>query len=135
MRLFLSLSDALGYWDRFTGMQEIPFCDFRNTHDFDIPFHRVYYFTTVDNRLLWDRETNFDGLKGWIPSKGSSLHLEPWEKSLEKAGFETSLTHSVFSTKVTSGEVAIFCYIHLKIVNPFVVVLVFAVPKNFLNEE
>lgn len=71
----------IGYRDRFVGMCEMPFHEYRPGSD--IPFHRIYYFRTngapVNPRigrngevivgehnwpknavLLWDRETKTD---------------------------------------------------------------------------
>jgi len=62
---------TVGYEDRFLGMQEISIADFRpeipiskRGFEYDIPFHRVYYFRRDhDNLVVWDRKTRIDLLK------------------------------------------------------------------------
>jgi poly(A) polymerase Pap1/uncharacterized protein (UPF0248 family) len=50
----------MGYEDRFLGMQEVAFHDFRK-EDF-IPWHRVWYFKQ-NGKIVWDRKARFNLLK------------------------------------------------------------------------
>lgn len=57
---------VIGYMDRFLGMQEISFAEFRSNDkdsDYDIPFHRVWYFRLLDGVILWDRKDRIDNLR------------------------------------------------------------------------
>jgi uncharacterized protein (UPF0248 family) len=60
---------TVGYEDRFLGTQEISIAEFRpeTSHrgfEYDIPFHRVYYFRRDrDNLVVWDRRNRVDLLK------------------------------------------------------------------------
>jgi len=51
----------IGYMDRFTGMQEIPFDDFLvdKLNPKGVPLHRVWYFKH-NNVMIWDREKRID---------------------------------------------------------------------------
>ncbi|KAJ3381190.1 hypothetical protein HDU84_005286 [Entophlyctis sp. JEL0112] len=59
---------VVGYMDRFTGMQEVPFAEFAASRadqqgDEWIPFHRVWYFKQVKDAqelVVWDRKNKID---------------------------------------------------------------------------
>jgi len=56
---------VIGYKDRFEGILEIKFNDFKtlDTDNFCIPWHRIYYFAIISNDneqiMLWDRNTKY----------------------------------------------------------------------------
>ena len=52
---------VIGYLDRFIGIQEIAFLEFKGVHeDKDgIPLHRIRYFK-INNKIVWDREKKID---------------------------------------------------------------------------
>ncbi|KNC50602.1 impact protein [Thecamonas trahens ATCC 50062] len=57
-----SNSFTIGYVDRFTGVQEVPFDEFQTEDVYayeGIPLHRIVYFKR-DGELVWDRETRLD---------------------------------------------------------------------------
>ncbi|KAJ3124879.1 hypothetical protein HK098_000817 [Nowakowskiella sp. JEL0407] len=61
---------VIGYEDRFTGIQEIPFSVFQKNRDKGsdgnsdwIPFHRVWYFK-MGEEFVWDRRSGVDLLFG-----------------------------------------------------------------------
>jgi uncharacterized protein (UPF0248 family) len=49
------------YEDRFKGLVEIPFEDFRDNADEveSVPFHRVWYFKH-NGKVVWDRKERMD---------------------------------------------------------------------------
>ncbi|CAF0878678.1 unnamed protein product [Adineta ricciae] len=56
---------TIGYEDRFTGIQEIAFNDFKKVHDdkCGIPMHRIRYYK-IDGEVVWDRVKKVDILTG-----------------------------------------------------------------------
>lgn len=52
---------TIGYLDRFKGIQEIAFGEFKGVHDDleGIPQHRIRYFK-IDDQVVWDREKKID---------------------------------------------------------------------------
>ena len=52
---------VIGYLDRFLGVQEIVFTEFKGVHeDRDgIPLHRIRYFK-INEKIVWDRENRID---------------------------------------------------------------------------
>ncbi|CAF3510562.1 unnamed protein product [Rotaria sordida] len=55
----------IGYEDRFTGIHEIKFNDFKKVHedDYGIPMHRIRYYK-LNGSIVWDRNKKFDILTG-----------------------------------------------------------------------
>ena len=55
----------IGYLDRFLGVKDIKFNDFKGVHeDKDgVPFHRIRYFK-INEKIVWDRENRIDLLTG-----------------------------------------------------------------------
>lgn len=55
----------IGYIDRFSGIKEIKFNEFKGVHeDRDgIPLHRIRYFK-INDKIVWDRETKLDLITG-----------------------------------------------------------------------
>ncbi len=51
----------IGYEDRFLGVKEYVFDNWRKNEDEWIPWHRVLYFR-VGDEIVWDRRTRFDKL-------------------------------------------------------------------------
>ncbi len=51
----------IGYLDRFTGIQEIKFTEFKMVHDDrdGIPLHRIRYYK-INEKIVWDRENKID---------------------------------------------------------------------------
>lgn len=51
----------IGYLDRFKGIQEIKFLDFKGVHDDrdGIPLHRIRYYK-INETIVWDREQRID---------------------------------------------------------------------------
>lgn len=57
---------VIGYLDRFLGIKDIKFDDFKGVHEDykeGIPFHRIRYFK-INDRIVWDREQKIDLLTG-----------------------------------------------------------------------
>ena len=52
---------TIGYLDRFKGIQEIAFDEFKGVHEDleGIPQHRIRYYK-IDNKVVWDREKKID---------------------------------------------------------------------------
>ena len=52
---------TIGYLDRFKGIQEIKFFDFKGVHDDrdGIPLHRIRYYK-INETIVWDREQRID---------------------------------------------------------------------------
>lgn len=50
---------VIGYEDRFKGMMEVAFPDFRASDDEFIPWHRVWYFKQR-GVVMWDRDKRID---------------------------------------------------------------------------
>jgi hypothetical protein len=50
---------VVGWLDRFDGIQEMPFSEFRARTATWTPFHRVRYFK-CDDVMIWDRESRLD---------------------------------------------------------------------------
>ncbi|UJR31913.1 hypothetical protein I4U23_019387 [Adineta vaga] len=61
----------IGYEDRFTGIHEIIFNEFKKVHqdEYGIPMHRIRYYK-IDGQVVWDRIKKVDILTG------SEIHLE-----------------------------------------------------------
>jgi uncharacterized protein (UPF0248 family) len=56
----------IGYLDRFKGIMEINFNDFKGVHEDykeGIPLHRIRYYK-INNKIVWDREKRVDLLTG-----------------------------------------------------------------------
>ncbi|CAF1501248.1 unnamed protein product, partial [Rotaria sordida] len=55
----------IGYEDRFTGMHEISFNEFKkiDKSEYGVPMHRVRYFK-ISGRIVWDRTKKLDILTG-----------------------------------------------------------------------
>lgn len=62
---------VIGYLDRFEGIKEIPFVDFKGVHEDleGVPMHRIRYFK-LNGTIVWDRDNRIDLLTG-----GSVSHL------------------------------------------------------------
>ena len=56
---------VIGYLDRFLGIKEIKFNDFKGVHEDKegIPQHRIRYFK-INQKIVWDREQRIDLLTG-----------------------------------------------------------------------
>lgn len=56
---------VIGYLDRFLGIKDIRFEDFKGVHEDKegVPFHRIRYFK-INGRVVWDREQKIDLLTG-----------------------------------------------------------------------
>lgn len=57
---------VIGYLDRFKGIKDIQFDDFKRVHEDykeGVPFHRIRYFK-INDRIVWDREQKIDLLTG-----------------------------------------------------------------------
>ncbi|CAF3680828.1 unnamed protein product [Adineta steineri] len=56
---------VIGYEDRFTGIHEIAFNEFKKVHDheYGVPMHRLRYFK-INGRTVWDRTKKLDILTG-----------------------------------------------------------------------
>lgn len=56
---------VIGYLDRFLGIKEIKFNEFKGVHDDrdGVPLHRIRYFK-INNTIAWDREQKLDILTG-----------------------------------------------------------------------
>ncbi|CAF0817431.1 unnamed protein product [Adineta ricciae] len=56
---------VIGYEDRFTGIHEIAFNDFKKVHDdrYGVPMHRIRHFK-IGGRTVWDRTKKLDVLTG-----------------------------------------------------------------------
>ncbi|CAF1277320.1 unnamed protein product [Adineta steineri] len=56
---------VIGYEDRFIGIHEIAFNEFRRVHEheYGIPLHRIRYFK-INGELVWDRSKRLDLLTG-----------------------------------------------------------------------
>ena len=56
----------IGYMDRFNGIQECSFKDWKASRDVTeetfIPFHRVYYFKNQNGDIVWDRLARISNL-------------------------------------------------------------------------
>lgn len=84
---------TIGYLDRFKGVLEIKFNDFKGVHDDKdgIPLHRIRYFK-INNLIVWDREQRIDLLTGHDISK----YFDQQEDELMKKNDETK---NSFETK------------------------------------
>jgi uncharacterized protein (UPF0248 family) len=56
---------TIGYLDRFLGVKEIKFNDFKGVHEDKegVPLHRIRYFK-VNGTIVWDREQRIDLITG-----------------------------------------------------------------------
>ncbi|CAF1509062.1 unnamed protein product, partial [Adineta ricciae] len=56
---------VIGYEDRFTGIHEIPFNEFKRVHEheYGIPLHRIRHFK-INGNFAWDRSKRLDLLTG-----------------------------------------------------------------------
>lgn len=56
---------VIGYEDRFTGIHEIAFNEFKKVHDdrYGVPMHRIQHFK-INRRIVWDRKNRIDILTG-----------------------------------------------------------------------
>lgn len=56
---------SIGYLDRFLGIKEIRFDEFKGVHEDKegVPLHRIRYFK-INDRIVWDREQKIDLLSG-----------------------------------------------------------------------
>ncbi|CAF1209951.1 unnamed protein product [Rotaria sp. Silwood1] len=63
----------IGYEDRFTGVHEISFNEFKKVenHEHGIPMHRVRYFK-INGQIVWDRTKKLDILTGSDQLNGTS---------------------------------------------------------------
>ncbi|CAF3810863.1 unnamed protein product, partial [Rotaria sordida] len=55
----------IGYEDRFTGMHEISFNEFKKVHEheYGVPMHRIRYYK-INGNIVWDRTKKLDILTG-----------------------------------------------------------------------
>jgi len=55
----------IGYEDRFTGVHEIAFNEFKKVHDheYGVPMHRIRHYK-ISGRIVWDRTNKIDLLTG-----------------------------------------------------------------------
>ncbi|CAF1686174.1 unnamed protein product, partial [Rotaria sp. Silwood1] len=55
----------IGYEDRFTGIHEIPFNEFKKVHEheYGVPMHRIRYYK-INGQIVWDRTKRLDILTG-----------------------------------------------------------------------
>ncbi|CAF2976695.1 unnamed protein product [Rotaria sp. Silwood2] len=55
----------IGYEDRFTGIHEIPFNEFKKVHEheYGVPMHRIRHFK-INGQIVWDRTQKLDILTG-----------------------------------------------------------------------
>mmetsp|Transcript_19740 Transcript_19740/g.33916 ORF Transcript_19740/g.33916 Transcript_19740/m.33916 type:complete len:469 (+) Transcript_19740:70-1476(+) len=61
----------IGYIDRFLGVREIPFGDFRTVDEYEgIPFHRIRYFKR-NGVVVWDRDARIDIITSFDPRQSS----------------------------------------------------------------
>ncbi|CAF1253970.1 unnamed protein product, partial [Didymodactylos carnosus] len=56
---------TIGYLDRFKGIQEIAFSEWKKVldHEYGVPMHRVRYYK-INNQIVWDRTRKYDILTG-----------------------------------------------------------------------
>ncbi|UJR14808.1 hypothetical protein I4U23_001795 [Adineta vaga] len=73
----------IGYEDRFTGIHEIAFNEFKKVHDheYGVPMHRVRYFK-IGGRTVWDRTKKLDLLTG---SEQQKIELDDMGQSVPVA--------------------------------------------------
>jgi uncharacterized protein (UPF0248 family) len=57
---------TIGYLDRFLGVKEIKFNDFKGVHEDKegVPLHRIRYFK-INQTIVWDREQRIDLITGY----------------------------------------------------------------------
>ncbi|CAF3073401.1 unnamed protein product, partial [Rotaria socialis] len=55
----------IGYEDRFTGIHEVPFSDFKKVHEhrYGVPMHRIRHYK-INGNIVWDRTAKLDILTG-----------------------------------------------------------------------
>ena len=84
----------VGYLDRFLGVKEIQFSEFKGVHDDrdGIPLHRIRHFK-INGTLVWDRDQRIDLMTGQdiavFFAKQSVATLNPTNSKLEQS-IETS---------------------------------------------
>ncbi|CAF1596974.1 unnamed protein product, partial [Rotaria sp. Silwood1] len=83
----------IGYEDRFTGIYEIAFNEFKKVHEheYGVPMHRIRYFK-INECIVWDRTRKLDILTGSEQQNGSPYDTE--ERSILVQGlyhFDQSL--------------------------------------------
>ncbi|CAF3432228.1 unnamed protein product [Rotaria socialis] len=68
----------LGYEDRFTGIHEMPFNEFKRVenHETGVPMHRVRYFK-INGNIVWDRTKKIDLLTGSDQPNGAPIENNP----------------------------------------------------------
>ncbi|CAF1585255.1 unnamed protein product, partial [Rotaria magnacalcarata] len=68
----------LGYEDRFTGIHEMPFNEFKRVenHETGVPMHRVRYFK-INGNIVWDRTKKIDLLTGSDQPNGTPIENNP----------------------------------------------------------
>ncbi|CAF1366340.1 unnamed protein product [Rotaria sp. Silwood1] len=73
----------IGYEDRFTGIHEIKFNEFKKIHDDDygIPMHRIRYYK-INGSIVWDRTKKYDILTGSEIHNETTADIEQEESNL-----------------------------------------------------
>lgn len=111
----------IGYLDRFKGVLEIKFSEFKGVHEDreGIPLHRIRYYK-IKNKIVWDREKKIDLLTGHDISeyfnsnkKTETIEVDPvdevvtFSQELEAPLQQPKPSKSVES-KISSNEAAVF---------------------------
>ncbi|CAF3700170.1 unnamed protein product [Rotaria sp. Silwood1] len=67
----------IGYEDRFTGIHEIEFNEFKKVHEheYGVPMHRIRYFK-INGCIVWDRTRKLDILTGSKQQNGTPYDTE-----------------------------------------------------------
>ena len=96
---------VIGYLDRFLGVKEIKFNDFKGVHEDyreGIPLHRIRHFK-INDKIVWDREKRIDLLTG----QDTDIHFNEFKQSMSllndndqslmtKFNIETVNSNSIF---------------------------------------
>ncbi|CAF0847328.1 unnamed protein product [Brachionus calyciflorus] len=85
---------VIGYLDRFLGVKDIKFNDFKGVHDDrdGVPLHRIRYFK-INDKIVWDREQKLDLITGVGDISGffDKINIKPEVEIEQEKNFENQV--------------------------------------------